>query len=186
MRTTSTWNYVLQSKKTIRNSKEKLPHPKLSFRHPIFSLLSLWFHFCLTIPSLNRFERIPFLSSTTQIKNTQVKTIYHLHIETNLSIISQINTYTIMHLFDFADSWAASPQMKFAPEKPKSETTRSRAQFSPDDHGQQRRRPSESLLLVENPVFALQNEMAFWHKIFSIRLCMSFIALSVFCYIPLI
>ena len=90
------------------------------------------------------------------------KKIYHHHIETNLSMISQIYTYTIMHLFDFADSWAVSPQMKFAPEKPKFETTRSRAQSSHDDHGQQRRRSSESLLLVENPVFALQNEKAFF------------------------
>jgi len=31
-----------------------------------------------------------------------------------------------MHLFDFADLWAISPQMKFALEKPKFETTMSR------------------------------------------------------------
>jgi len=160
--TTSTWNFFLQSKKTIRIIKEKLSHPKLSFRHPIFSLLSMWFHFCLTTPSLNRFERISFLSSTAQFKRyTDKNNLSQPHLNKLKHIISQINTYTIMHRFDFADSWAISLQLKFAPEKTKFETTRSWAQSPHDDHGQKRWRASDSLLLVKSPVIAFQNKMAF-------------------------
>jgi len=57
---------------------------------------------------------------------------------------------------------------KFILCSPKFETTRSRAQSSHDDHGQQRRRPSESLLLDEKPEFVLQN---FLDQIFNAFYC---------------